>query len=143
MNQGSPKFVVGFGLIILIILGAIMLAPQPVLPERSSYLTEEKEMEELRQGKIALIFFYNTKSSICEMQAETIKELEEGTEGLIVEWMNMDEYLGDLRVTRLADNYQVTATPVIVVKSLHHETKMLGTATKNEILVEINKLKLG
>ncbi len=143
MDQGTPKFIVGFGLIMVIILALIMLAPHPILPERSSYLTEDQELQELRQGKVVLYFFYDRRSSLCEIQGEIIKELEESMEGLIVEWMNMDEYTGDRRVTKLADQYQVEATPVIVVRDLHHETKMVGDSTKTQILVEINKLKLG
>jgi hypothetical protein len=142
MNQTDPKFIVGFGLLIVILLAAIMLAPHPILPERSTYLTEEQELQELRDGRIVLLFFYNRDSALSEIQGEIIIELEEGLDFLVVEWINMDEYLGDLRVTKVVDKYKIEATPSIVIMSLHHEKTILGGVKKTELLVEINKLRL-
>ena len=126
----------------VVLLAAIMLAPPPTLPERSTYLPEEQELQELRAGKVILIFFYNKDSALSEVQATIIKELEHELDYLVVEWINMDEYLGALRVTRIVDEYKVDATPMIVVKNLHYDNKIIGGATKTEILVEINKLRL-
>lgn len=140
MDQ-TIQFALGFAFVILIVVGVIVLAPKPVLPERSEYLTEERELQQLRAGRIAVIFFYSLQSPLCESEAQLLRAATDGAQDVFIEWINVAEYAGDRRVMDLMNEHEVDATPVLVIKNLHHETKIVGAAGKNQILVEINKLK--